>query len=388
MNNMNLSFASCHTVPSEIRKMFEKAKEYPDAINLTVGEPGFITPKHIIDAGVEYLQKGRTKYASNAGIKELRDALAEKLRIENGIKCDPDKNLIVTAGATQALMLTMVALVNPGDEVILQGPSWSDYIGQIQMVNAVPVFAQVKEENDFKMTAEIIEPLITEKTKLIMLNSPSNPTGGVIDEEELHKIAAMIKRHKVFVISDEPYEKIVYDGFQQKSLAAIEGMEEYVVTINSFSKSYAMTGWRIGYIHANERIVSNLIKLHENMVACVNEAFQLAAVEALRHGAEDIERMRKAYEKNRNLIVEGLNRLKGFTCLKPRGAFYVFPGIRGLGMCSKDAAELILEKTHVLVAPGSAFGDGGEGHLRICYAGDYNLIKEALNRMEQVFGTK
>ncbi len=388
MNNLELSKAAQNSIPSGVRKMFEKAKAYPDSINLTIGEPGFITPKHIIDVGIENLQKGKTKYTSNAGIKELRDALAEKLWKENGIKCDPDKNLIVTAGATQALMLAMITLVNPGDEVIIPGPSWPDYRGQVDMVNAIPVYARVKEENGFKMTADIIEPLITDKTKLIIINSPSNPTGGVLELEDLEKIAALIKKYKIFTISDEPYEQIVYDGFQQKSLGAIEGLEEYVLTINSFSKTYAMTGWRVGYICANEAIISNLIKLHENMVASINEAFQLAAVEALKNGEKDIIEMRKVYKRNRDLIVEGLNRIRGFSCTAPKGAFYVFPNITEFGLSSEETAELILEKAHVVTAPGNAFGPGGEGFLRICYASDYDVLKEALRRMEMAFGVK
>jgi aspartate/methionine/tyrosine aminotransferase len=242
--------------------MFELAKQYDDSINLTLGEPGFRTPEHIIEAGIRGLREGKTKYTPNAGIKSLREAIAYKLEKENGIKCDPEKNLIVTAGATQALMLAMVTLVDPGDEVILQGPNWPDYRGQIDMVNGKAVYAKVDEHCDFKMTADIIEPLITEKTKLIIINSPSNPTGGVLDYEDLLAIAELVKKHKIFIISDEPYERLVYDGFVQKSLAAIPGIEDYVLAINSFSKTFAMTGFRVGYICSNGRIMENLIKLH------------------------------------------------------------------------------------------------------------------------------
>lgn len=388
MKPMELSIAAQKALPSGIRRMFEKARVYPDAINLTLGEPGFITPKHIIDVAVKNLELGKTKYTPNAGIKELRDALAVKLKEENGITCDPDKHLIVTAGATQALMLMMVTLVNPGDEVIIPGPSWPDYRGEVEMVNAIPIYAQVSEENEFKMTAATIEPLITDKTKLIVLNSPCNPTGAVLDEKDLREIAEMVKKHRVYVVFDQPYEKIVYDGFRQLSLASFEGLEDFVVTIDSFSKTFAMTGWRVGYACANEKIISNMIKLHENMVASVNETFQLGAVEALQHGAEDVEAMRREYEKRRDLIVAGLNRIKGFRCLKPRGAFYVFPNIKDFGMSSFEVAELILEKAHVLTAPGDAFGAGGEGYIRICYAANYEDLEEALRRMEKAFGTK
>ena len=233
-----LSSAAQNALASGVRIMFEMAKEYPDSINLTLGEPGFTTPKHIIDAAIKGFEEGRTKYTPNAGIRELREAIAWKLWNENGIKCDPEKNLIVTAGATQALMLAMVTLVNPGDEVILQGPNWPDYQGQIDMVNAKAVYVPVTQENDFKMTADLIEPYITDKTKLIIINSPSNPTGGVLDWEDLKAIADLVKKHKVFVISDEPYEHLVYDGFHQKSLGAIEGLEDYILTVNSLIHDY------------------------------------------------------------------------------------------------------------------------------------------------------
>ena len=389
MTNKNiLSTAAQNALPSGVRRMFELAKNYDDSINLTLGEPGFTAPEHIIEAGIKGLKDKKTKYTPNAGIKELRDAIAYKLEKENGIKCDPDKNLIVTAGATQALMLAMVTLVNPGDEVIIQGPNWPDYRGQIDMVNAKTVYAKVDEKNDFKMTADVIEPLITNKTKLIIINSPSNPTGGVLDYDDLLGIAELVKKHKIFIISDEPYERLVYDGFEQKSLASIPGIEDYVLTINSFSKTFAMTGFRVGYICANEKIVENLIKLHENMIASVPEPMQLAAVEAIYNGEKDVKEMVKYYDRNRKLIVDGLNKINGFSCVCPKGAFYVFPNITGFGMSSRKTAEYILEKTHVVTSPGDAFGPDGEGYIRICYASKYEDIKEALTRMERAFGTK
>ena len=389
MTNKNiLSTAAQNALPSGVRRMFELAKNYDDSINLTLGEPGFTAPEHIIEAGIKGLKDKKTKYTPNAGIKELRDAIAYKLEKENGIKCDPDKNLIVTAGATQALMLAMVTLVNPGDEVIIQGPNWPDYRGQIDMVNAKTVYAKVDEKNDFKMTADVIEPLITNKTKLIIINSPSNPTGGVLDYDDLLGIAELVKKHKIFIISDEPYERLVYDGFEQKSLASIPGIEDYVLTINSFSKTFAMTGFRVGYICANEKIVENLIKLHENMIASVPEPMQLAAVEAIYNGEKDVKEMVKYYDRNRKLIVDGLNKINGFSCVCPKGAFCVFPNITGFGMSSRKTAEYILEKTHVVTSPGDAFGPDGEGYIRICYASKYEDIKEALTRMERAFGTK
>lgn len=387
-NEISLSAAANDAMPSGVRKMFELARQYPDAINLTLGEPGFRTPPYILEAAIESLKQGETKYTPNAGIRPLRVAIADKLLRENGIACDPDKNLIVTGGATQALMLAMVTLVDPGDEVILQGPNWPDYKGQIDMVNGKAVYARVSEDNGFKMTADVIEPLITDKTKLIIINSPSNPTGGVLDEKDLKGIAELVKKYKVFVISDEPYEKLVYDGFVQKSLAAIPGIEDYVLTINSFSKTFAMTGFRVGYICANERITEALIKLQENMIASIPEPMQKGAIEAIYKGDADVAEMVKYYDRNRHLIVDGLNEINGFSCHAPQGAFYVFPNITGFGMSSTEAAEYILEKTHVVTAPGSAFGEGGEGYIRICYAATYEKIEEALERMKKAFGTK
>ena len=389
MDRTKLSHAAIHAEQSGVRRMFELAKNYDDAINLTLGEPGFATPDYIVAAAVASLRAGKTKYTPNAGIKALRDAIAYKLKKENGIACDPDKNLIVTAGATQGLMLAIATLVDKGDEVIIQGPNWPDYKGQIDTVGAKTVYARVSEENGFKMTAEIIEPLITDKTKLIIINSPSNPTGGVLEEADLREIAALVKKHKIFIISDEPYEKLVYDGFEQKSLAAVgEGIEDYVITINSLSKTYAMTGFRVGYICACERLMKEMIKLQEFMIASVPEPMQEAAAKALLEADVDVAKMVKYYDCNRRLLVDGLNAINGFSCHLPKGAFYVFANITGLGMTSVEAAEHILEKTHVVTAPGSAFGDGGEGFIRICYASKYEQLQEALARLEAAFGKK
>jgi len=389
MDRTQLSRAARTAEASGVRRMFELARKYDDSINLTLGEPGFATPDYVVEAAIESLKAGKTKYTPNAGIKALRDAIAYKLKRENGIVCDPDKNLIVTAGATQGLMLAIATLVDEGDEVIIQGPNWPDYKGQLDTVGAVTVYARVSEENGFKMTADVIEPLITEKTKLIIINSPSNPTGGVLDEDDLKKIAALVKKHGIYIISDEPYERLVYDGFVQKSLAAVdEGLEDYVITINSLSKTYAMTGFRVGYICASERIMTELVKLQEFMIASVPEPMQEAAAKALSDAERDVAEMVEYYDRNRQMIVNGLNSINGFSCHMPKGAFYVFANITGFGMSSVEAAEYILEKTHVVTAPGSAFGDGGEGFIRICYASKYEQLAEALRRLEAAFGKK
>lgn len=385
---MEQSKAAITFPQSGIRRMFEKASLYDDAINMSLGEPGFITPHQIIKVGADNLLEGKTKYTPNAGIFPLRSALAEKLVNENNIRCDPAENVMVTAGATQALMLIMLTLVNPGEEVVIPNPGWPDYLGQVMMANATPVFAELREEKGFKMTAEVIEPLITSKTKLIMVNSPSNPTGAMLSAGELEDIADLVRRRKVFVISDEPYEKLIYDDNIHTSLASFPGLEEYAITVNSFSKTYAMTGWRVGYVCANRDITANLIKLHENMIASINEAFQWAAIEALQSGSGDVKRMRQTYDKNRRTVVERLNRIRGVSCLMPQGAFYAFPNVKGLGGSSVEVAEMILAKTHVVTSPGSAFGSAGEGYLRISYANSHDALVAALDRLENELGAK
>ncbi len=384
---MNYSNAARVFPRSGVRKMYEMASCYEDSINLCIGEPGFITPKHIIKVGADNLLAGKTKYTPNAGILPLREAVAEKLRTENHIPCNPDQ-IIITAGGTQALMLALITLVDHGDEVIIPNPEWPDYLGQVLMAGATPVSAVLTEENRFKMTAEVIEPLITPKTKLIMLNTPANPTGAMLSADETEAIAELIKRRKVFVIFDEAYERLTYDGNRHVSLGSFPGLQDYLVTINTFSKTYAMTGWRVGYACANEEITARMVKLHENMVASVNEAFQLAAIRALESAASDVEMMRQTYDKNRKLIVEGLNKLKGFSCLNPQGAFYAFPNVKEFGGSSTEIAGMIFEKTHVATAPGSAFGSAGEGYLRLSFANDYESLEIALNRLEKAFGCK
>lgn len=388
MSNLEFSAASKNTVPSGVRTMFEKASKYENVINMSLGEPGFTTPKHIIEVAVSNLRDGKTRYASNAGNRDLRYAISKKLYQENNLKTNPDKNIIVTAGATQALMLTMVTLISPGEEVILPDPAWPDYLGQIHMVNGVPIFAKLSEDNQFKMTADVIEPLITDRTKIIIVNSPANPTGAILNEQELREIGKLAKKHDIYVISDEPYEKIIYDNNEHFSMGSIEEIKDLVITVNSFSKTFAMTGWRVGYAVANEWLMDQMIKLHENMVASINEAFQIASISALENSQGDVEEMLGHYEKNREIIVEGLNKTKGFTCLTPPGAFYVFPNITEFNMTSEQVADLILEKTGVITSPGSAFGEGGEGYLRLSYANDTQSVISAIERIQNAFGLK
>ena len=383
---MKMSFAAENYPTSGIRAMFDRASHYDHVVNLCLGEPGPTTPDDIIQVAVDGLLARKTKYQPNLGILPLREAIAEKMARENRIHLDPEREILVTIGATEALMLTMLTLVNPGDEVIIPDPAWPNYIGQTMMVNAKPVLARLTEDNGFKMTADIIEPLITPKTRLIMLNSPSNPTGGILERDDLRKIAELVARHGIYVISDEPYEKLIYDGFEHVSLASFPEMDKYVITINSFSKTYAMTGWRIGYACANADIIAAMVKLHENVCSCVNEPFQLAATYALQHGESAVQKMKHDYEINRNYLVKALNRMNGIHCLMPPATFYAFPNITGLGLSSQAAADLILDKCQVVTSPGSAFGPAGEGFIRISFASTLESVEEGVRRMAGLFG--
>ena len=377
---------------SLVRVMFEKAKEYDDVVNMCLGEPCFVTPKHICQVAADNLVAGKTKYTSNAGIKELRDALAVKLEKENNLKTDPDKNLIVVCGGTEALLTSLMAFVNPGDEVIIPGQVWPNYDCQIRILGATPVPALTTEENGFRMTADTIEPVITEKTKMIMLCTPCNPTGSVLSRKDLEEIAELVKKHKLMVICDEVYEKIIYDGAEHVSLGSLPGMDEYVMTVNAFSKTYAMTGWRIGYVHARPEIIEKLIKLHEIITSNLNEAFQLGCVEALEHGEQDYIAMREHYDKNRIALYEGINKVRGMSMLMPKGSFYGFINVKELcketGLNSYELALKILDEVQVVLSPGSTFGAAGEGYLRASFACSLETVTKACERLTKMFGAK
>lgn len=368
---------------SGVRAMFDRAAGIQNTINLCLGEPGAPTPKKVIDEAVKYLLAGKTKYTPNRGILSLRAAISEKLARENGVLAQPDKNILVTVGATQALALSVMLLAGPGDEVILPDPSWPNYRAQVLMSGAKPVFANLCEENGFCMTREIIEPLITPRTRLIMINSPANPTGGVIPRQELEKIADLTNEKKIPVISDEPYEKILFDGREHVSLASFPQCADYVITINSFSKTYAMTGFRVGYAAANEELINGMLKLHEPMVSCVCEAFQYACVEALHSQTEFLEQVLREYSDNRRSLVEGLNSLPGVRCQPPDGTFYAFANISGTNMSSCEMAQFLLDGAGVVCAPGSAFGEAGEGYLRFSFAAQKDRIEQAVHRMQK-----
>lgn len=371
---------------SGIRRMFEKARGMDDLVNLVLGEPGFQPSKFIVDAVSRNLAAGQTKYTPNAGIPELRAACAEKFMQENGISNLSEKNIMITMGATGALHLAATLLINPGDEVIIPDPAWPNYMNLTRLFGGVIKPCVLSEDNGFRMTADRIAPLITDKTKLIFINSPSNPTGGMLSYEDFEEIAALIRKTGITVISDEPYEKLVYDDAKHVSLASFPDMEKYVITINSFSKTFAMTGFRLGYLTANEDVITQMTKLHENVSSCVSGAFQLAGVEALKNGGEFFEMMRTQYAKNRKLIVEGINKIKGFSCRMPEGAFYAFINISKTGMGAQECADYLLEKARIVAAPGTAFGGAGNDFIRMSFAAEQTVIEKGLERLSKEFG--
>ena len=363
-----------------IRELFDRAKDFTNTINLGIGEPDFKTPDPIIEAGCAALKKGNTHYTANAGLFELREKIVDYLKTF-GMDYSPDKSIIVTNGGMGALSLCMLCTISPGDEVIIQDPQWLNYRSQIVFAGGVPVPIPVYESNKFSLKAEDIEKRITDKTRILMLNSPNNPTGSVIPAEDLNKIAALAIKHDLLVLSDEVYCELLYGGLTHHSIAALPDMAERSVVINSFSKTYAMTGWRVGFAAGPAAIISKMVVLQENMVACVASASQHAALTALDNKG-CIDDMRNIYIQRRDIIVDGLNDIPGISCVKPDASFYVFPNIKATGKSSTDFSNELLEKTGVITVPGSAFGENGEGYLRISYANSTENLYTALSRMK------
>ena len=364
---------------SGIRKMFNIAAQYDDLVNLTLGEPNFDTPNYIKAAAKKAIDEGQTHYTVNVGIPALREAIAERYQKTHWEGYSKD-NVIVTVGALEGLTLALFSLVNPGDEVIVPDPCFPNYFGQIMLTGAKAVPVPVYEKNDYRLQAMDVEKAITPKTKGIILNSPSNPLGSVMTREDIEGIAKLALRHGLYVFSDEPYDQIVFDGEIPFSIASVPEIRERVVVLNSFSKSYAMTGWRLGYACAPEAILRQMLKIHQYAIMCAPTTSQYAAVEALRNGDRDVEEMREAYDQRRRFLVKALRDM-GLDCYEPQGAFYVFPCIKKFGMSSDTFALRLLEQEKVAVVPGTAFGDCGEGYLRISYAYSLQDLKRALERM-------
>jgi len=367
---------------STIRKMFNMASSMTDTVSFALGEPDFTTSKNIIDAACKALQEGITHYTPNAGILPLRQAIAKKLKNKNNVEIDPETEVMITAGGMEALMLVMMVALDPGDEIILTDPFWTNHPSQVLMTGAIPRFVKVYEEDGFAYNPDNVRKAINSKTKAILINSPANPTGGVAGREVLEEIAKMAIEHDLIVITDEVYQHLIYDGAEFVSIASLPGMKERTVIIDSFSKAYAMTGWRIGYAAGCSEILQNMIKLHENVVSCITTSSQYGAIEALEGPQDYLKYMLEKYAARRNLIVEGINSIEKLSCIKPKGAFYAFPNITGTGMKSEEFAVELLKKTGVVVVPGSGFGEAGEGFIRISYATSEENIKEGLRRIK------
>jgi len=364
-----------------IRAMLDKAKNFSGSINLGIGEPDLNTPIEIIEEGCKALHSGKTRYTVNAGIIELRIEIAKHLN-RYDLFVNPEREIIVTVGGMGALALCLLVTITPGDEVILQDPQWLNYFSQIKFCGGKPILVPVYEKNEFKVSSESIKKRITSRTKILMLNSPNNPTGAVLDYDDLKDIARLAKEYDLLVISDEVYSTFVYDGVKHYSIASIDGMMERTIVINSFSKSFAMTGWRIGFAAGNKQIIEKMTRLQENLVACANASSQYAAIKAL-NIFKKTDNMIEVYRKRRDLIIDGLNSIRGISCCKPQGSFYVFVNIKKLGKSSETVANEFLEKANIITIPGSAFGPHGEGYLRISYTNSEENLKEAVKRIKK-----
>ena len=366
--------------PSGIRKFFDIVSEMKDAISLGVGEPDFDTPWHIRDEGIYSLEKGRTFYTSNAGLKELKIEIANYLYRRFGLSYDYKDEILVTVGGSEGIDIAMRAMLDPGDEVLIPQPSYVSYEPCAVLANGKPVVIELQEKNEFRLTAEELEAAITPKTKLLVMPFPNNPTGAVMEQKDLEAVAQVVKKHDLFVLSDEIYSELTYLD-KHVSSASLPGMKERTVLINGFSKSYAMTGWRLGYACAPKVILEQMLKIHQFAIMCAPTTSQYAAVDALKNGDEDVAHMREEYDGRRRFLVHRFKEM-GLSCFEPYGAFYIFPSIREFGMTSDEFATKLLEQEKVAVVPGTAFGACGEGFVRISYAYSLENLKKALDRIE------
>ena len=366
--------------PSGIRKFFDILEEMTDAISLGIGEPDFVTPWHIRDAGIYSLERGHTKYTSNAGMLELRREIANYLRRRFDLEYDYTNQILVTVGGSEAIDLAIRVLVNPGDEVIIPVPSFVCYGPLTEMAGGVPVYVELTAENGFRLTPEQLKAAITPRTKALVLPFPSNPTGGIMERRDLEAIAQVLKDNDIMVISDEIYAELTY-GQRHVSPANLAQLYDRTVVVNGFSKSHAMTGWRMGYVCAPQPVIAAMTKLHQFGIMSAPTTSQYAAIEAMRSGDEDIAHMREEYDSRRRYLVENLNRI-GLDCFEPKGAFYVFPCIRSSGLSSDEFCERFLREEKVAVIPGTAFGPGGEGYVRACYASSMRDLTESISRLD------
>jgi len=360
-------------------KMLER--EGYDVIHFEIGEPDFDTPEHIKEAAAKALKEGYTHYTPSPGILELREAISEYLEEEFKVEYGPDE-IIATPGGKAAIFYALATVVEEGDEVIIPDPAFPAYESVIRFLNAKPVFVRLKEENDFRMIPEDVEAKVTDKTKAVVINSPHNPCGSVLTRGDVEGLAEIALRHNLVLITDDVYHKIIYDGFEHESVVSIPEVRDRVLLLNSLSKTYAMTGWRIGYIAADRRFIERMVVLQNNLVSCLPAFVQKATVAALRGPQDFVKKMVDEYRRRRDVIVDGLNRIRGFKCKKPLGAFYVFPNVKGVGMDERELVEYLLREAKVATLHGSAFGPGGEGYLRFSYATSVDLIKTGLERIK------
>ena len=367
--------------PSGIRKFFDVVSEMKGAISLGVGEPDFDTPWHVREEGIYSLEKGRTFYTSNAGLKELKQEIGKYLKRRMHIDYDYNTEILVTVGGSEAIDIALRAMLNPGEEVLIPQPSYVSYVPCAVLAGGKPVIIELEEKDQFKLTKEKLLEKITPNTKVLILPFPNNPTGAIMEREDLEEIAKVIEEKDIFVISDELYAELTYKG-EHVSIAAIPGMRERTVLINGFSKAYAMTGWRIGYAAAPEIILTQMLKIHQFAIMCAPTTSQYAAVEALKNGDEDIARMKKAYNERRKYLMRAFAEL-GMDCFEPYGAFYIFPCIKRFGMSSDEFANRLLQEEKIAIVPGTAFGDSGEGYLRVSYAYSLEDLQKALSRIRR-----
>ncbi len=367
--------------PSGIRKFFDIVSEMKDAISLGVGEPDFDTPWHVREEGIYSLEKGRTFYTSNAGLKELKGEISAYVKRKLGVVYDADNEVFVTVGGSEGIDMALRAMLDPGDEVLIPQPCYVSYDPCTVLAGGVPVYINLKAENDFRLTAAELEEAITDKTKLLILPFPNNPTGAVLERKDLEEIAKVVEKHDIFVLTDEIYCELYYKD-DYASIVQMPGMRERTVYINGFSKAYAMTGWRLGYVCAPEVILKQMLKIHQFAIMCAPTTSQYAAIEALKNGDEDVRMMREAYNQRRRFLMHSFKQM-GLPCFEPFGAFYVFPCIKEFGMTSEEFATRLLEEEKVAVVPGTAFGDCGEGYLRISYAYSIDNLKIAIERLER-----
>ena len=365
--------------PSGIRRFFDIAATMDDVISLGIGEPDFVTPKSIVDSGITSLKAGHTHYTSNSGTIELRSAISKHLNRLYGVEYDPALELLITVGVSEAMYLAMTAILNPGDEVIVPQPCFVSYMAEVSLAGGTPVPIATRVENNFQVTAEEVEAAITRRTKALLIGYPNNPTGAVLERETLEAIARVSQKHDILIISDEIYDRLVYD-IEHVCVASLPHMWERTILLGGFSKAYAMTGWRLGYAAAPPEILGAMSKVHQYTIMSAPTTAQEAALMALEQGEDAVEEMRQRYDRRRRLIVDGLNSI-GLKCFEPRGAFYAFPSIRGSGMDDAEFAERLLDEERVAVIPGRAFGIGGAGYVRCSYATAYEKIEQALERL-------